>query len=325
MQRPSRALVIALALVTFAACGSGSGSSPRSSPTAGRAAAWPGAVTTVQVGAGPVGLAAAPNGGVWVAEAQASQVSLLAADKVQRTVPSVDLPLRLAASEDDVWSTAFSAGQLVRIAPGNGRITARVQIGRGAEGVASGLGAVWVVAQDDGRLVKVDPTTAKVVGEADIDVGARLVTTGLGAVWVSQFTTGRVLKVDPVTLAVTSSTALCRGPQGILATTDAVWVTCTTDNVLLRLDPASLTVETKVRLPEAPDGIAAGPGGGLFVVCQAGPTVVELDPSSGAVKRQRVLGGTAQLYDQANLDIAATADAVWVSSFSENLVYRLPT
>jgi streptogramin lyase len=163
------------------------------------------------------------------------------------------------------------------------------------------------------------------VGEADIDVGARLVTTGLGAVWVSQFKTGRVLKVDPTTLAVTSSAALCRGPQGILATTDVVWVTCTTDNVALRLDPAGLTVEKKVRLPEAPDGIAVGPAGGIFVVCQAGPTVVELDPSPGAVKRQRVLGGAAQLYDQANLDIAATSDAVWVSSFSENLVYRLPT
>lgn len=324
MQRQLRVLLAGLAVVAIAGCGSPAGGAPKA-VSSSTPAAWSGAVTSVPVGAGPVGLAVGSSGAVWVAEAQASELARLGTERVDHTVPSVDVPLRLATNGDAVWATAFGAGELVRISATSGRVTARVPVGRGAEGVATGLGAVWVVAQDDGRLVQVNPTSAKVTGRADIGVGARLVTTGLGAVWVSQFRTGQVLKVDAGTLAVTPSAPLCGGPQGILAAADAVWVTCTTDDVALRLDPATLTVTTRVRLPDAPDGITSSRDGAVYVVCQAGPTVVELDPSSGTVQRRRVLGGAAQLYDQANLDIAATNDAVWVSSFSANLVYRLPT
>lgn len=324
MHRRLRTVIVGLCAGLLAGCGAAS--SPTSGPATSRSTerAWPGPVATVPVGVGPVGLAVSATGQVWVAAAQASTVDQVGATAVDRTVASIDTPLRLVAGGDSIWATAFGAGQLVRISATTGRVTARVPVGRGAEGVATGLGAVWVVAQDDGQLVKVDPRTATVVRRADIGAGARLVTTGLGAVWVSHFQSGQLIKVDPSRLTLTRSAPLCHGPQGVRTTTDAVWVTCTTDDVAIRVDPATLIETTRVRLPDAPDGLVGGPDGSLYVVCQAGPTVVQLDPGSGTVVRTRSLGGAAQLYDQANLDIATTSDSVWVSSYSEDRVYRIP-
>ena len=186
-----------------------------------------------------------------------------------------------------------------------------------------GLGSVWVVAQDAGKLVRVDPATSAVAGTADIGVGARLVTTGGGAVWVSHYANGTVLRVDPATLAVTTSPRICGGPQGIVATAEAVWVACTTDNVVVRLDPTSWAVTARVTTPTAPDGLVAGPDGRLRLVAQQGPTLVVIDPTTNAVVSQQVLGTVPQLYDQANLAVAVTADATWVSSFSADAVHRL--
>jgi streptogramin lyase len=189
--------------------------------------------------------------------------------------------------------------------------------------VALGVGAVWVVAQDAGRLVRVDPKRLAVTARVDVGVGARLVTTGLGAVWVTQFADGRVVRVDPTTRAVTRSGQLCQGPQGIVTTRDAVWVTCTKDDTLLRLDPKTLRATDRVPMPEAPDGITSGAGRTLYVVSQAGPTLVTVDTAARTVRSRRVLGEQPQLYDQANDDVAVAPDGVWVSSFAEGLVRRV--
>jgi streptogramin lyase len=103
-----------------------------------------------------------------------------------------------------------------------------------------------------------------------------------------------------------------------------VWVSCTLDNVLLRLDPASLTETARVTTPTAPDGLALGPDGAAYLVCQQGPTVLTVDTATATVRSTGVIGTQPQLYDKADLDVAVSTDAVWVSSFAENAVHRLP-
>jgi len=319
-------LVIALLLT----CGACSSSSPGSetagakdpATTSTSAGVSTAGVATVPTGDGPVGLAVDPAGAVWVAGAGASQVSRLRSAHKDLDVTGLDVPLRLLASDGALWATAFGSGELVRITS-TGAVDGRVAVGAGAEGLAAGFGSVWVVAQDAGRLVRVDPRRLAVVDRIEIGVGARLVTTGLGAVWVSHFQDGRVLRVEPRTRAVRKSGQLCQGPQGLVATAAAVWVTCTKDNLLLRLDPTTLKATARIPMPEAPDGLAAGPGAILYVVAQAGPTLVTVDASSGTVQAKQVLGSQPQLYDQANLDVAVAPDGVWTSSFSENLVRRV--
>ena len=79
----------------------------------------------------------------------------------------------------------------------------------------------------------------------------------------------------------------------------------------------------RVATPVAPDGIAAG-GDALYVVGQEGPRLVTLAASDGSVRSVAELGRLPQLYDSANLDVAVAPDAVWVSSYAENLVRRIP-
>lgn len=321
-----------LAVAVVAACvscGSGSagegGSAGRTAtPSTATATSTPPAsgVTTVKAGDGPVGLTVDPTGAVWVADSGSAQVSRIRGGHRDLDVPGIDVPLRLRADAGGVWATAFGTGELVRIDTA-GRVRGRVPVGKGAEGVAVGFGSVWVVAQDAGRLVRVDPERRTVLGRVDIGLGARLVTTGLGAVWVSQFAEGRVLRVDPATRTVTRSDQLCQGPQGLVTTHGAVWVTCTKDDVLLRLDPRTLAATARIPMPQAPDGIAVGPGGTVYVVSQAGPTLVTVDAAGASVRSRRVLAEQPQLYDQANLDVAVAPDGAWVSSFAESLLRRV--
>ena len=280
--------------------------------------------TVVPVGQGPVGLAADADGAVWVAQAGASRVSRIRDGRVDLEVSGIDVPLRVAAADGSVWATSFGSGELVRITAATGAEAGRVAVGKGAEGVAVGLGAVWVVAQDAGRLVRVDPGGATKTGEADIGVGARLVTTGGGAVWVSHYQNGTVLRIDPTSLAVTASPRVCGGPQGIVATPDAVWVACTLDNVVARLDPTTLAVTARVATPPAPDGLATDGKGRISVEAQQGPTLATIDAASATMSMTGVLGTLPQLYDQANLDIVVTTEAVWISSFADNTVHRVP-
>ena len=314
-----------LVCVGCAGCGGSgnAGAPPASAETSSTTIAAVDPGTVVAVGKGPVGLAVDSTGAVWVAQAGDTKVSRIRDGKVDLDVSGVDVPLRVAAADGAVWATAFASGEVVRIDPATGKVAGRVAVGKGAEGVAIGLGSVWVVAQDAGRLVRVDPAGTTVTGGADIGLGARLVTTGAGAVWVSHYRDGTVLKVDPASVATTASPKACNGPQGIVATDTAVWVACTLDNTVVRLDPTSLAVTARAPVTGAPDGLALAPDGRVVVVAQEGPALATVDPATAAVATRRLLGQLPQLFDAANLAVAATTDAVWVSSFSDNTVHRL--
>jgi hypothetical protein len=62
----------------------------------------------------------------------------------------------------------------------------------------------------------------------------------------------------------------------------------------------------------------------LLAVPEAGPAVVTIDPASGEVLDQRLLGEAAPLNDRANLDATILGGEVWVTSHSLGRVYHLP-
>jgi hypothetical protein len=180
-----------------------------------------------------------------------------------------------------------------------------------------------VVAQDAGRLVRVDPGTRKVQSRIRIGTGARLVTTGLGAVWVSHFVDGRVLRVEPHTGQVRRSAVVCAGPQGLVTARGRVWVACTSDDVVVELDPHTLRVLHRTSVPGAPDPLVTGLGGTVLAVSQAGPTVTVLG-GSGQVLRTRRLGAQPDLADKANVAAVVAGGRLWVSSFYDDAVLRVP-
>lgn len=300
-----------LPVLAATACGGGSAEqAPAARPT------W------VKVGTQPVGVAADPDGTVWVVNAGDSSLSHVVGTGAHREPDVGDTPLRVSVDDAALWVTSFRDGRLLRIDPGTLKITGSVSVGAGAEGVASGLGSVWVVAQDAGRLVQVRPSDLHVVRRIDIGDGARLVTTDDAHVWVSQFGEGTVLRIEPRTGKVTRSGAVCPHPQGLRATGDRVWVSCTSTDKVVALDPETLRVVATVDVPGQPDPVVAA-GRRILVVAEDGPTVYELDPTDGHVTTKHRLGKAAPLDDEANVDAAVTKDdTLWVSSYREDRVYH---
>jgi len=308
-----RLVVLVAGLLLLAGCGNAS--------TPKQAKPW------VQVGSGPVGVAADADGTVWVVGADDSSLTRVVTKgsritaHVSKDVGST--PLRVATGYDALWVTSFGDGDLLKVDPGTAKVLARTPVGAGAEGVAAGLGSVWVVAQDDGLLLRVRPGDAKVVQRIDVGVGARLVATSADAVWVSQYRNSQVLRIDPGTGRVTRSGAVCSSPQGLAPTAGRVWVTCTSQDKVVALDPRTLAVLTTVNLTGQPDPIRIAPDGSVLVGVEDGPRLVTLDPTDGHVLRTKRLGGQAPLDDRANIDLAVTGGKAWLSSYRNGRLYAI--
>lgn len=133
-----------------------------------------------------------------------------------------------------------------------------------------------------------------------------------------------MLRVDPGSGEVTASARVCSGPQGLAVTARQVWTACTFSDQVVGLDPASLEVTSDVPVSGYPDPLTVSPDGTLLVVPEQGPAVVSIDPASGEVVDERVLGELAPLGDRANLDATVLDGEVWVTSHSTDRVYHLP-
>jgi DNA-binding beta-propeller fold protein YncE len=161
------------------------------------------------------------------------------------------------------------------------------------------------------------------VARASIGVGARLVFAGRESLYVAQFAEDRILAVDPRSLAVRRSPKLCSGPQGMAEAGGQVWVACTFEDTVVPLDPRTLQPGEPVPVAGLPDSVVAA-GKRLLVLAEEGPRLVVLDARSGEVLDEQVLGTASALYDSANLDLAVVGSTVWVTSHTEDGVYRVP-
>lgn len=315
--RALRAAVPLVCLLLVAACGAGA--SPKASKPADE-------VSRVSVGGDPVGIAASAAGDLWVALPGEDEVAGIRAGRPDPAaqVPVRSTPLRLTLAEHDaaLWVTAFRDGAVVRVDTATKKVTDRVPVGAGAEGVTEAFGSIWVAVQDDGLLVQVDPTRRAVVRKVAVGAGVRLVVPGPDALWLDDHATGTVVRVDPRSYQVRRSDRLCDGPEDIAVAAGSVWVTCSQSNELVALDPGDLHVQRRVSLTGTPDAVTVAPDGSLLVVLQAGPTLVRLDAASGKETSRTRLGTLPQLHDQANLDVAVTGDDAWVTSYGNGRVLR---
>ena len=123
---------------------------------------------------------------------------------------------------------------------------------------------------------------------------------------------------------MTASPELCNGPQGLAVLAGRVWTACTFSDQVLALDPVTLEVVAEVPVAGSPDPLTVTPDGLLLAVPEQGPAVVTIDPDTGEVIQEQVLGEIAALGDRANLDAVVVADEVWVTSFSTDRVHHLP-
>jgi hypothetical protein len=102
-----------------------------------------------------------------------------------------------------------------------------------------------------------------------------------------------------------------------------LWVACTFSDEVVSLDPVTLERLSRTPVEGLPDSVVADDGR-LLVVAEEGPRLVVVDPSTGEVTDDQVLGAESALYDSANLDVAVAGGQAWVSSFTADRVYRVP-
>jgi len=102
----------------------------------------------------------------------------------------------LASGFGSVWATDAGAGEVLRVAPGNGRVLARMRIGGEPEAIAAGAGALWTYDDHSGRLLRIDPASGRVTSRLPLGLQPPVQVAVLdGHVWAGDLR--RLLRIDP--------------------------------------------------------------------------------------------------------------------------------
>jgi virginiamycin B lyase len=181
-----------------------------------------------------------------------------------------------------------------RIDPKTGEVVAKIEVGRGAGGIAvdESSGAVWVAGLslgnklEDNKLSRIDPETNRVVAEIPISPGggATSVAVGEGAVW-AQSDDGKLLKVDPATNEIAGMVSIgdySYPPTPHLAVYGGgVWAMVQAEQIrLVQIDPRTVHVVAYKDLRPF-EIVAAAPGlaaGGGYIWFSSGDGLARVSP-----------------------------------------------
>lgn len=303
-------------LLALAGCGQASHhatstASPKTNP----------APRKIQTGGAPIGMLAY-DGALWVADAQRNRLLRLApgSGRVTGHVPVGRTPLRVVAFHGSIWSTDFRAGTISQVSPSTLRRVGTVRVGPQPEGIVAFGTDLWVVSQQGGYLARIAPGSARPPTHISVGNQPRQVTAGGGRLWVSVFGEDSVAEVDPRTQRVVAHIKACGGPQGLAYAAGQLWVGCTNDGELVDIDPQSRSVVRRIGY-EAADAVT-NTGSTLRVTSDQGPSTAVLDPHTGRLTHNAKLSDA--FIGDANADVVAAGNGVWVSSPDEGTVYKVP-
>ena len=237
-------------------------------------------------------------------------------------------PGEMAAADGIVWVAGHygvvgidaASNEIVRV------VSRSEGIGFGG-GLAAGDGIV-VVAEGNtapietpGGLVRIDPEAERITGSFALagTTAPNGAAVGEGATWLAARNIG-IYRIDPNSMEAVATVPL-RHPRGVAVGFGSVWATTSWqgDDLIAQIDPAANAIVAQTPVP-SPSDLAVGeaavwvlsggriceafPGKALPVGCPPDmpPSLVSIDPASGAVRWSKPLSATA---------IAAGAGAVW--------------
>ncbi|MFL5725791.1 MAG: hypothetical protein ACJ77F_05585 [Chloroflexota bacterium] len=184
--------------------------------------------------------------------------------------------------------------------------------------MGTAAGSVWVATSEG--LVRIDPDDMSVDTVDPAPGGFGMFATE-SSVWASNFDLGTVTRFDAATGSPTVVAKLNGNPNALSVLDDAVWVGQHRGGAVTRLDARSGAVVLEVKAGRGgrsgPQGVTATPDA-VWVGIPNIKGVVRIDPETNKVvatipTKTSPCGG-----------IAATADAVWVSScFDDKVVVRI--
>ena len=274
-------------------------------------------------------------GDIWITGASGvTRVDPATAETISEIrVPGTGDYSRIAVGEGSVWVTApelragGSRGNLVRIDPATGEVTATIHVGGPILDVAVGDGSVWVTRPDAGTstVFRIDPKTDQVIGSIEVDEGSGPIVYGDGSVWVTAlWLDGSVTRVDPVTGEIVDVLDI---PDVQAVGDGSLWGV--TSDAVLRMDPTSGAVQATIPIPRAQnvafDGstvwVLASPRSSdpeLFEPIAGTAAVVRIDPTTG-----RQIGDPVALDDMQPIALTADDGVAWVIDYYDGFLSRI--
>lgn len=189
-------------------------------------------------------------------------------------------------------------------------VVAKIKIAPGTQpcAAAGGGGAVWVSDYGAPYLLKIDPKTNKVVRKIGIGSGSCGLGYGAGSLWIEDTSSNTVSRVSVRTGKRLKAIPVGNSPYDALFAFGSAWVTSNLDGDVERIDPAKNAVVKKWHVAGAVGAVAAH--GSVWAGGSDG--VTRIDPVAGTATLIKMPNGAGWT--------AASADAVWVTSFDHSLV-----
>ena len=271
---------------------------------------------------------------------------VLASGTVVRIDPEsnrvVGQPLRVPADAEAIavgdgalWVAGVAPGDLAtpgddavtRIDLATGHPVATVRVGRAPLDLVATPGAVWVTNAGGGGdgVARIDPQTNRLAGRP-VRTGAspQSLATGGGSLWVANHDAATVTRLELASGKVVADIPVPSEPHRVAYGAGAAWVGNWHDNSVSRIDPATnRVVGAPIPIGSHYAGNLAVGTGGVWVTSDYRPeaaaedvVVVRIDPEANRAVETIAAGGHP-------IDVAATADAVWVSVADPGRVLRI--
>ena len=214
--------------------------------------------------------------------------------------------MTLALQGATAWVACKEQARIVRLRLPAGRRTATVGLDGQVTAVAVGLGSVWAL--DSGStLYRIDPGRTRVTKRIQLGASAAYnIWIGADAVWIADDQGAALLRVSRSTNKVVARIPVGDGPADMVFRGAQAWAITHRDNTVFRIDTATNDA-TRLGVVGGSDAAAerlALLGDGLWITGR-GVGLVELDPTSGAVRRTIDIGGTG-------IDVVSAVGALWV-------------
>lgn len=152
---------------------------------------------TYATGVSAISLVSA-EGSLWATVPDDDAVVRISTDgKVLQTIPVGSRPRFIAAGEGGIWSLGQGDGDVTRIDPKTGAVTATIPVYVPGDGgcIAAGGGSVWVTMPDT-PVSRIDPATNRVV-ERFTGPGGDCISFAAGSIWLSNLQIGTVWRIAP--------------------------------------------------------------------------------------------------------------------------------
>lgn len=311
-------------LLLLTACGAAPASDDEPAPddtsSGPSAPALPEAVTRVEVGGRPIGLAAQGDD-VLVALAETgrlARVGLRPRAEVLEETAIGEIPLRVVTRARTTWVSAFGEGAVVRLE--DGRAQRWTGIAAEPEGMALRAGQLWVVDQAGGEALALNPDDGSVQRRVPVGAQPRLAASGESGLWVSSYGDSTLTRIT--SRGVRTTQRLCGGPQGLAETRGLVWVACTDTEEVVAVDAESLRERQRLAEVDTPHAVVPLPDGRVLVVSAVGPTLLTVE-ADGTLAATCALGELPRVID-GNVDATLVGDTVVVSSPLDGALLLVP-